>query len=107
MVGDNTPVFFICATAWAPTTSRSRSTSHAAPSTPTTSWPPSSRRPMFGDTARAMGGTPLFVKFRHTRSCNADYAAGVAAALSLDLEETLASLKNDPMCGTPLVALPV
>ena len=64
---------------------------------------------LFGNTARAMGDAPEFIKFRHIRNCNAAdpaYAAGVAKALGLDLAKALASQKDDPMFGNPLVALP-
>ena len=64
---------------------------------------------LFGNTARAMGDAPEFVKFRHIRNCHAAdpaYAAGVAKALGLDLQQALASRKDDPMHGNPLVALP-
>lgn len=59
---------------------------------------------LFGNTARAMGDAPEFIKFRHIRNCHqADpaYAAGVAKALGLDLDKALASLKDDPMYGHP------
>jgi catalase len=65
---------------------------------------------LFGNTARAMGDAPEFVKFRHLRNCHAAdpaYAAGVAKALGLDLAKALASKSDDPMHGNPLVALPV
>jgi len=68
------------------------------------------RQALFGNTARAMGDAPEFVKFRHIRNCHAAdpaYAAGVAQALGLDLQKALASQKDDPMFGNPLVALPV
>ena len=56
-----------------------------------------------------MGDAPEFIKFRHIRNCNAAdpaYGAGVAKALGIDLAKALASKKNDPMNGNPLVALP-
>jgi catalase len=56
-----------------------------------------------------MGDAPEFVKFRHIRNCHAAdpaYGAGVAKALGLDLARALASKKDDPMFGNPLVALP-
>lgn len=65
---------------------------------------------LFDNTARAMGDAPVFVKYRHIRNCHAAdpaYGAGVAKALGLDLEKALASKKDDPMYGNPLVALPV
>jgi catalase len=65
---------------------------------------------LFGNTGRAMGDAPLFVKQRHVRNCHAAdpaYGAGVAKALGLDLATALASKKDDPMNGNPLVALPV
>ncbi len=65
---------------------------------------------LFGNTARGMGDAPLFVKYRHIRNCHAAdpaYAAGVAKAMGLDLQAALASKKDDPMNGNPLVALPV
>ncbi|MEB2313528.1 MAG: catalase [Sorangiineae bacterium] len=68
------------------------------------------REALFGNTARAMGDAPEFVKYRHIRNCNAAdpaYAAGVAKALGLDLQKALASKPDDPMFGSPLVALPV
>ncbi len=64
---------------------------------------------LFGNTARALGDAPDFVKFRHIRNCNAAdpaYGAGVAKALNIDLDQALASKKDDPMYGNPLVALP-
>ncbi|MDO4242584.1 MAG: catalase [Actinomyces sp.] len=70
---------------------------------------PEQQEALFGNTARAMGDAPTFVKFRHIRNCHAAdpaYGAGVAAALGLDLEEALASRKDDPMYGSPLVPLP-
>jgi hypothetical protein len=80
---------------------RSRSTATAAsgPSgrtTPTTSSNPAQAVPpdvagaaaaLFGNTARAMGDAPEFIKFRHIRNCHAAdpaYGAGVAKALGLD-----------------------
>ncbi len=71
---------------------------------------PEQQEALFGNTARAMGDAPLFVKYRHIRNCNAAdpaYAAGVAKALGIDLATALASLPDDPMYGNPLVALPV
>ena len=68
------------------------------------------KQALFGNTARAMGDAPEFVKHRHLRNCHAAdpaYAAGVAQALGLDLQKALASKKDDPMHGSPLVALPV
>lgn len=65
---------------------------------------------LFDNTARAMGDALEFIKFRHIRNCNAAnpaYAAGVAKALGIDLEKALASQKDDPMYGNPLVSLPV
>jgi len=65
---------------------------------------------LFGNTGRAMGDAPEFVKQRHIRNCHAAdpaYGAGVAKALGLDLATALASKKDDPMNGNPLVALPV
>lgn len=65
---------------------------------------------LFGNTARGMGDAPLFVKYRHIRNCHAAdpaYAAGVAKAMGLDLQAALASKKDDPINGNPLVALPV
>ena len=68
------------------------------------------KQALFGNTERAMGDAPEFVKQRHIRNCHAAdpaYAAGVAQALGLDLQKALASQKDDPMFGNPLVALPV
>ena len=68
------------------------------------------KQALFGNTGRAMGDAPEFVKFRHIRNCHAAdpaYGAGVAKALGLDLPKALASQKDDPMFGNPLVALPV
>ena len=65
---------------------------------------------LFGNNARGMGDAAEFVKFRHIRNCHAAdpaYAAGVAKALGVDLQKALASQKDDPMYGNPLVALPV
>ena len=70
---------------------------------------PAQREALFGNTARGMGDAPEFVKFRHIRNCHAAdpaYGAGVAKALGLDLATALASKKDDPMFGNPLVALP-
>ena len=70
---------------------------------------PAQQEALFGNTARAMGDAPEFIKFRHIRNCNAAdpaYAAGVAKALGLDLQKALASKKDDPMFGNPLVPLP-
>ncbi|MBN8558165.1 MAG: catalase [Proteobacteria bacterium] len=67
------------------------------------------KQALFGNTARAMGDAPEFVKHRHIRNCHAAdpaYAAGVAQALGLNLAQALASKKDDPMAGHPLVALP-
>jgi len=67
------------------------------------------KKALFGNTARAMGDAPQFVKFRHIRNCHAAdpaYGAGVAQALGLDLKQALASRKSDPMHGNPLVPLP-
>ncbi|MEQ5801341.1 catalase [Halomonas sp. H10-9-1] len=64
---------------------------------------------LFDNTARAMGDAAQFIKFRHIRNCHAAdaaYGAGVAKALGLDLDQALASKKDDPMYGNPLVALP-
>jgi len=64
---------------------------------------------LFGNTGRAMGDAPEFIKFRHIRNCHAAdpaYGAGVAKALGINLEKALASKKDDPMYGNPLVALP-
>jgi len=64
---------------------------------------------LFGNTGRAMGDAPEFIKFRHIRNCHAAdpaYGAGVAKALGIDLEKALASKKDDPMFGNPLVPLP-
>ncbi|WP_415032977.1 catalase [Azonexus sp.] len=71
---------------------------------------PQQKEALFGNTARGMGDAPEFVKFRHIRNCHAAdpaYGAGVAAAMNLDLQKALASQKDDPMFGNPLVALPV
>ncbi|HLR14039.1 MAG TPA: catalase [Burkholderiaceae bacterium] len=70
---------------------------------------PEQQEILFGNTARAMGDAPEFIKFRHIRNCNAAdpaYGAGIAKALGLDLDKALASKKDDPMFGNPLVALP-
>ena len=71
---------------------------------------PEQQQALFDNTGRAMGDAPEFVKFRHIRNCHAAdpaYGAGVAKALGLDLAQALASRKDDPMNGNPLVALPV
>ena len=68
------------------------------------------KQALFGNTGRGMGDAPEFVKYRHIRNCHAAdpaYGAGVAKALGLDLQKALASQKDDPMFGNPLVALPV
>ncbi|MFW8566500.1 catalase [Orrella sp. 11846] len=70
---------------------------------------PEQQEALFGNTARAMGDAVEFVKFRHIRNCHAAdpaYGAGVAKALGIDLDKALASKKDDPMFGNPLVALP-
>ena len=67
------------------------------------------KQTLFGNTGRGMGDAPEFVKFRHIRNCHAAdpaYGAGVAKALGLDLNKALASKKDDPMHGNPLVTLP-
>lgn len=69
----------------------------------------SQKEALFGNTGRAMGDAPEFIKFRHIRNCHAAdpaYGAGVAKALGIDLAKALASKKDDPMYGNPLVALP-
>ncbi len=70
---------------------------------------PEQQEVLFANTGRAMGDAPEFIKFRHIRNCNAAdpaYGAGVAKALGLDLKKALASKKDDPMYGNPLVAQP-
>ena len=70
---------------------------------------PEQQEALFGNTARAMGDAPEFIKFRHIRNCYAcdpAYGTGVAKALGLDLQKALDSKKDDPMFGNPLVALP-
>jgi len=70
---------------------------------------PAQQQALFGNTARAMGDAPEFIKRRHIRNCHAAdpaYGAGVAKALGIDLQKALASKKDDPMHGNPLVALP-
>ncbi|MFT3720908.1 catalase [Pseudorhodoferax sp.] len=70
---------------------------------------PAQREALFGNTGRAMGDAPEFIKFRHIRNCHAAdpaYGAGVAKALGIDLRKALASKQADPMYGNPLVALP-
>jgi len=65
---------------------------------------------LFGNTARAMGDAAEFIKMRHIRNCHAAdpaYGAGVAEALGIELQRALASKKDDPMNGSPLVPLPV
>ena len=65
---------------------------------------------LFENTGRGMGDAAEFVKYRHIRNCHAAdpaYGAGVAKALGLDLAKALASKKDDPMNGNPLVSLPV
>ena len=64
---------------------------------------------LFANTARGMGDAAEFIKLRHIRNCAAAdpaYGAGVAKALGIDLEKALASKKDDPMNGSPLVPLP-
>ncbi|HOP91370.1 MAG TPA: catalase, partial [Ottowia sp.] len=68
------------------------------------------KQALFGNTGRAMGDAPEFVKQRHIRNCHAAdpaYGAGVAKALGQDLQKALSSQKDDPMFGNPQVALPV
>ena len=70
---------------------------------------PAQQQALFGNTARAMGDAPEFIKFRHIRNCHAAapaYGAGVAQALGIDLRKALDSKKDDPMYGNPLVPLP-
>lgn len=70
---------------------------------------PAQQEALFGNTGRGMGDAPEFIKFRHIRNCHAAdpaYGAGVAKALGLDLQKALASKKDDPMFGSPLVPLP-
>lgn len=55
---------------------------------------------LFGNTGRAMGDAPEFIKFRHIRNCHAAdpaYGAGVAKALGINLEKALAS-KRMTLC---------
>jgi catalase len=59
---------------------------------------------LFGNTARALGDAPDFIKMRHIRNCNAAdpaYGAGVAKACGIDLNNALASRKDDPALGSP------
>jgi catalase len=59
---------------------------------------------LFGNTARALGDAPDFIKMRHIRNCNAAdpaYGAGVAKACGIDLNTALASRKDDPALGSP------
>ena len=54
------------------------------------------REALYGNTARAMGDAELFIKQRHVRNCykaHAEYGAGVAAALGIDLQEALKSTR--------------
>ena len=70
---------------------------------------PEQQEALFGNTGRAMGDAPEFIKLRHIRNCNAAdpaYGAGVAKALGIDLAKALASKEADPMFGNPLVPLP-
>lgn len=69
---------------------------------------PAEQARLCGNTARAMGDAPEFIKFRHIRNCHAcdpTYGAGVAKALGLDLVQALNSHKDDPATG--MAALPV
>ena len=73
---------------------------------------PAQQQALFDNTAADMnadGTVPDFIKFRHIRNCHAAdpaYGAGVAKALGIDLDKALASKQDDPMFGSPLVALP-
>ncbi|HMN22669.1 MAG TPA: catalase [Ottowia sp.] len=70
---------------------------------------PEQQQALFDNTARAMGDALDFIKMRHIRNCHAAdpaYGAGVAKALGIDLATALASRKDDPMNGNPLVSLP-
>lgn len=64
---------------------------------------------LFGNTARAMGDAPEFIKFRHIRNCyaaDAAYGAGVAKALGLGIKKALDSKKDDPALNSG-AAMPV
>lgn len=70
---------------------------------------PPQQQVLFDNTARAMGDAPEFIKFRHIRNCHAadpKYGAGVAKALGLNLEKSLASKQDDPAQNSP-AELPV
>ncbi len=70
---------------------------------------PEQQQVLFDNTGRNMNGVPEFIQFRHIRNCYAcdpAYGTGVAKALGLDLQKALDSRKDDPMFGSPLVALP-
>ncbi len=57
------------------------------------------KQALFGNTARAMGDAPDFIKYRHIRNCHmchADYAKGVATALGLTVEDAIKAYDTDP-----------
>ncbi len=57
------------------------------------------KQALFGNTARAMGDAPDFIKYRHIRNClkcHEDYAKGVAAALGLTVEDAIKAYDTDP-----------
>ncbi|WP_071058259.1 catalase [Pelistega sp. MC2] len=62
------------------------------------------REALFGNTARALGDAPDFIKYRHIRNCekcHPDYAAGVAKALGLSVKDALDARENDPAKNLP------
>lgn len=57
------------------------------------------KQALFGNTARAMGDAPDFIKYRHIRNClkcHEDYAKGVADALGLTVEDAIKAYDTDP-----------
>lgn len=60
------------------------------------------RQALFGNTARALGDAPDFVKYRHIRNCNAcdpAYGEGVAKALNMTVQAALDARASDPAQG--------
>lgn len=62
------------------------------------------KQALFGNTARAMGDAPDFIKYRHIRNCDKchpDYAMGVAKALGLTVEDAKNAYESDPARHLP------
>ena len=60
------------------------------------------KQALFGNTARALGDAPDFIKYRHIRNCNAcdpAYGEGVAKELKMTVQEALDARSSDPAKG--------